>query len=165
MNKHDKPNIVLIGMPGSGKSTIGKLLAERCGKTFVDADEEIIALAGKSIPDIFAREGEDAFRTLETWVLEKLGKQSGLVIATGGGCVTKKRNYPLLHQNATIIWLKRTLELLPTDGRPLSQSCSLAQMYAEREPLYRSFADAVIDNNGDITDTITQIFNQLEVIA
>ena len=158
-------NIVLIGMPGCGKSTIGKLLAERCGKTFVDADEEIIALAGKSIPDIFAREGEDAFRTLETWVLEKLGKQSGLVIATGGGCVTKKRNYPLLHQNATIIWLKRTLELLPTDGRPLSQSCSLAQMYAEREPLYRSFADAVIDNNGDITDTITQIFNQLEVIA
>lgn len=158
-------NIVLIGMPGCGKSTVGKLLAEKAGKKFVDADEEIIGLAKKTIPDIFAQDGEDTFRDLETRVLEKLGKQSGLVIATGGGCVTKQRNYPMLHQNATIVWLKRPLELLPTDGRPLSQSGNLARMYAEREPLYDTFADVAIDNTGNLSDTVTQILNQLEAIS
>lgn len=158
-------NIVLVGMPGCGKSTIGKLLSEKMGKRFVDADAEIIALAGKPIPDIFSQDGEAVFRELETRVLSQLGKQSGLVIATGGGCVTQERNYPLLHQNGRIIWLKRTLELLPTDGRPLSQSGSLARMYVEREPLYNAFADIVIDNSGNIFNTATLILEQLEAIS
>lgn len=158
-------NIVLVGMPGCGKSTIGKLLSEKYGKSFVDADEEIIALAGKTIPDIFSQEGEAAFRELETRVLEKLGKQSGLVIATGGGCVTKKQNYPLLHQNATIIWLKRPLELLPKDGRPLSQAGNLAQMYAVREPLYHAFADISIENCGKPEETVSLIMKKLEAIS
>ncbi len=106
-------NIVLIGMPGCGKSTIGALLAEKSGKRFVDADIEIARLAGKSIPTIFAEDGEAAFRALETEVLSHLGRQSGLVIATGGGCVTQKRNYPLLHQNGILVWLHRELDLLP----------------------------------------------------
>ena len=150
-------NIVLIGMPGCGKSTIGQALAEHLGKTFVDADEEIVHLAGKSIPEIFADGGETLFRELESNVLAEYGKQSGLVIATGGGCVTRERNYPLLHQNGKIVWLKRDLDLLPTDGRPLSMSHPLASMYAVREPLYQAFSDFVIDNNSSIDQVVTSI--------
>ena len=150
-------NTVLIGMPGCGKSTVGRLLAEKCGKQFVDADEKIVELAGKSIPDIFAQDGEEVFRALETRALAELGKKSGLVIATGGGCVTRERNYPLLHQNGRIFWLKRDISLLPTEGRPLSQSRRLEEMYAVRKPLYEQFADHIIDNNGSAQQTIEAI--------
>ena len=155
-------NIVLIGMPGCGKSTVGKAMAERLGKIFVDSDEEIISLAGKPIPAIFADDGERVFRDWETRALENLGKKSGLVIATGGGCVTKKHNYPLLHQNGTIFWLKRDLNKLPTDGRPLSQANKLADMYEIRRPLYAAFADYEIDNDGALDDTIAQIMEVLK---
>ena len=155
-------NIVLIGMPGCGKSTIGRLLAEACGKTYVDADAEIVALAGKPIPEIFAQDGEAVFRELETEVLKRLGKESGLVIATGGGCVTQQRNYPLLHQNGQIIWIKRPLGLLPTEGRPLSQSGKLAQMYDVRKPLYAAFADFSVDNNGTPEETVASILEKRE---
>lgn len=157
-------NIVLIGMPGCGKSTIGKLLAAKCGKTFVDTDAEITAIAGKSIPNIFDQDGEEVFRGLETSVLEKLGKQSGLVIATGGGCVTQPGNYSLLHENGTIIWLKRPLESLATIGRPLSQSGKLAEMYDLRRPMYASFADITAENTGTPDETVSLILKQLEVL-
>ena len=150
-------NIILIGMPGCGKSTVGRLLAEQTGKEFVDADKKIAQLAGKSIPEIFAQDGEEVFRSFETKALEELGKRSGLVIATGGGCVTKARNYPLLHQNGTIIWLKRDLDQLPTDGRPLSQANDLTMMYETRKPMYEAFADYAIDNNDSVTDTVRAI--------
>ena len=140
-------NIILIGMPGCGKSTIGKLLAEKLGKTFVDADEELVKTYRMNIPAIFAAEGESGFREKETAVLENLGKRAGLVIATGGGCVTRERNYPLLHQNGTIFWLHRDLDRLPSDGRPLSQVTKMEDMYHIRKPLYESFADHAIDNN------------------
>ena len=156
-------NIVLIGMPGCGKSTIGKLLAERTGHSFVDADSEIVRISGKSIPDIFAEDGEAVFREWETKVLKELGKQSGLVIATGGGCVTQSRNYEPLHQNGKIIWIQRNLENLPTDGRPLSQNNSLEQMYRIRKPLYESFADYIIENDCDPADAVNQILHILEV--
>ena len=154
-------NIVLVGMPGCGKSTIGKLLAERTGKTFVDCDLEIEKIAKKSIPCIFAEDGESVFRDLETQVLTELGKQSGLVIATGGGCVTEMRNYPLLHQNGRIIWLQRDISNLPTCGRPLSQKQALNQMYEERAPYYTYFADHSIENNSTIADAVNAV---LEVI-
>lgn len=155
-------NIVLIGMPGCGKSIVGKALAERLNRTFVDTDAEIVKLAGKSIPEIFADDGEAVFRDYETQVLSDLGKRSCLVIATGGGCVTKERNYRLLHQNSSIFWLKRDLTLLPTDGRPLSQSNKLADMYEIRRPMYESFSDCIIDNNGVLSDTLSAITDHLE---
>ena len=118
-------NIALVGMAGCGKSSIGRLLAKETNKEFVDSDAQIERLAGKTIPEIFAQDGEEEFRRLETQVLSELGKRSGLVIATGGGCVTRERNYPLLHQNSRIIWLQRCPARLPTEGRPLSQRTDL----------------------------------------
>ena len=159
---HQMKNIVLIGMPGCGKSTIGTLLAEKLGRTLADADEKIIALAGKSIPEIFAQEGESVFRNWETQALTELGKQSGLVIATGGGCVTQKRNYPLLHQNGYLVWLERDWSKLPTDGRPLSQANDLGKMYAARKPLYEAFADIRVENAGTPEETVQHILNALE---
>lgn len=156
-------NTILIGMPGSGKSTIGKHLANYLGKTFVDADKEIEETAQITIPEIFAQYGEQGFREMETAVLEKLGKKSGLVIATGGGCVTRQENYPLLHQNGRIYWLQRDIDTLPTDGRPLSKSCNLWDMYVQRKPLYTSFADYIINNNGSTDDAIARI-RELEIV-
>ena len=144
--EQDMGNIVLIGMPGCGKSTVGQILSAKTGRPLVDSDAAIVARAGKFIPEIFAQDGEEVFRELETSVLEDLGKRSGLIIATGGGCVTKARNYPLLHQNARIFWIQRDLNALATDGRPLSQTNSLEQMYQTRAPLYAAFADFCVDN-------------------
>lgn len=154
-------NIILIGMPGSGKSTVGQLLAQQLGHRFVDADTEIVATAGMTIPEIFAQSGEEGFRTIETQVLSELGKQSGLVIATGGGCVTQERNYPLLHQNGTIFCLTRDLEKLPTHGRPLSQKGSLEEMYHIRKPMYERFADYTVDNNASPEQCAAQIRDYL----
>lgn len=155
-------NIVLIGMPGCGKSTVSAALAQALNRTAVDADAEIERLAGKTIPQIFAQDGEEAFRRWETEALKTLGKQSGLIIATGGGCVTKAQNYPLLHQNGILFWLQRDLEQLPTDGRPLSQSSKLSEMYRIRKPMYEAFADHRVSNNGPVEETVAAIVNILE---
>ena len=157
-------NIALVGMAGCGKSTLGRALAKETGKKFVDADAEVEDLAGKSIPEIFAQEGEEMFRRMETTVLAELGMESGLVIATGGGCVTREENYPLLHQNSRIIWLDRCPARLPTEGRPLSQKTHPAKLYEMRKPLYKAFADATVDNNGTKGETVTEILNLLEVL-
>ena len=154
-------NIVLIGMPGCGKTTVGKLLANKLGRAFVDTDVEIEKLAGMSIPDIFATEGESCFRKIETEVLQNLGKASGFIIATGGGCVTRQENYSHLHQNGTIVWLQRCISNLPTEGRPLSQANKLAEMYQRRKPMYEAFCDYIINNDGDPADTAEQILDLL----
>ena len=142
-------NLVLVGMPGSGKSTLGKILAAKTGRRFVDADAEIEKAAGMSIPDIFAQEGEDGFRKRETAVLEKWGMEAGLVLATGGGCVTREENTPILRQNGAIFWIKRDIEALPREGRPLSKGADLAAMYAKRRPLYEKIADITVENRGE----------------
>ena len=148
-------NVILIGMPGSGKTTVGRRLAEKMGRRFIDADDEIRIEAGMSIPEIFEKEGEAGFRARETAVLEKLGKESGLVIATGGGAVTREENYPLLRQNGVLVHILRDIEALPKAGRPLSQNADLHKMYAVRAPLYAHFADAAVENSGDI-ETVTE---------
>lgn len=155
-------NIILIGMPGCGKSTIAAQLSSKLRRPFADADAQVEQLAGKTIPDIFAEDGETVFRELETKALESLGKQSGMIIATGGGCVTQERNDPLLHQNGMIFWLDRSIDLLPTEGRPLSMSNKLSDLYFIRKPLYQSFADFRIDNNGSTEETIDSILACLE---
>ncbi len=155
-------NIILIGMPGCGKSTIGKLVADALHKEFVDADESIEAAAGCSIADIFQQQKETGFRKIETQVLSQLGKRSALVIATGGGCVTRDENLPLLRQNGRIIWIKRDIHILPTDGRPLSMANDLSQMYSIRQPMYEKFADLTICNDTSAQDAAAKIIGLLE---
>ena len=155
-------NIILIGMPGSGKSTIGAMLAQATGRQFIDADAYLVEKAGRPIADIFANDGEDAFRQLETEVLQELGKRSGLVISTGGGCVTRPENYPLLHQNGTIFRLCRDLDKLPIDGRPLMKTTAKTDMFRIRDPLYKRFADHEIDNNTTLEATVAAIVRKLE---
>ena len=150
-------NIILIGMPGCGKSTIGAELSKRLGRKFIDADQHLVTKVGKSIPDIFSQNGEEAFRRLETEVLSELGKQSGIVLSTGGGCITRPENYGSLHQNGMIIWIKRPIDDLATDGRPLSQKNSLQEMYILREPLYQAFCDEIVQN----TDTPTAVMQKI----
>lgn len=154
-------NVVLIGMPGCGKSSVCKCLAAVLQRECIDADSEIEARAGISIPDIFKIYGQAYFRKLESEVLRDLGKRSGLVIATGGGCITVDENYSHLHQNGLIIWLKRPLDRLPTDGRPLSQAGKLQEMFESRAPLYERFADCSVDNIGSLSETVDSILSVL----
>ena len=154
-------NVMLIGMPGSGKSTVGAALAESLGRRFVDVDERIVELAGCSIPEIFAKDGEEGFRQIEHQALCEVSKESGLVIATGGGVVTRPENLDPMRQNSLIVWLLRDTALLPKDGRPLSQANSLTEMFKVREPLYRAAADCIADNNGSLEDTVKQILEAM----
>ena len=154
-------NIVLVGMPGCGKSSIGTLLAEKLDRPFLDADAEIEKAAGMPIPDFFKLYGEAAFRDLESRVLAELGKRSGAVIATGGGAVLREENYAALHQNGTIVWLTRDLARLPIDGRPVSQATSLDALFAARKARYERFADHIIDNNGAPDETVRAILEAL----
>lgn len=144
-----KDNLIFIGMPGSGKSTVGRILAERLGRPFVDCDTELEKHLGMTAGDYILKAGEEDFRAQETAMLAQLGKESGLVIATGGGCVTRPENYPLLHQNGTMIFLERELSKLPKKGRPLSLRGNLQDMYTIRLPMYRRFADLIVPNDGD----------------
>ena len=140
-------NTVLIGMPGAGKTLIGGEIAARMGKKFVDIDDMIVEHEGMSVPEIFAQKGEAHFRKVETQMLEKACIQSGLVIGTGGGIVKKKINYNIIKQNGVVIWVKRDLDKLETEGRPLSMSVSLEQLWEERKDAYAYWSDFYINNN------------------
>lgn len=139
-------NIILVGMPGCGKTTVGSLLAEKLSRELVDTDALIQEIAGKKIPDIFSEDGEEVFRQLEHKAIQAAGKKSGVIIATGGGAVTRRENYAPLHQNGKIVFITRDTSALAKDGRPLSLSGNLSEMYEKRLPLYREFCDFEVAN-------------------
>ena len=146
--KQQMGNIVLIGMPGTGKSLIGKLLAELTGKTLQDTDAKIEEEAKMTIPEIFEKEGESGFRDRESAICKKLGKERNLIIATGGGAILRPENVDALRQNGTLVHITRSIDKLPTRGRPLSQNIeTLKKMEAQRMPLYKSAADITFRNN------------------
>lgn len=155
-------NIVIIGMPGSGKTTVSNRLGELLGRRVCDTDAEIVSRAGMSIPGIFEKFGEEHFRRLETEVMADVGKQGSLIISTGGGCITRTENYPLLHQNGTIVWIKRDIDRLERDGRPISMKSDLNELYLKRRDLYERFADICVDNNGCIDETVSFITEALK---
>lgn len=158
MLRQQMTNIVLVGMPGCGKTSVGAVLAELTGREAIDLDAWVVKHAGRSIPEIFAQEGEAAFRALEREAVAETGKLSGKILLTGGGVVKDGRNHAPLRQNGRIYHLVRDLNTLPTDGRPLSERADLAAMWAERAPLYARFGDVELDNNGSLADTAAAIW-------
>lgn len=158
----DRCNIVLIGMPSAGKTTIGKMLEEKLGKKFFDLDDMIIAKAGKSIPEIFQESGEAGFRAIETEVAIEASKMNNKIIATGGGVVKHKVNMDFLRLNGITIFIDRDIDkLISSDpNRPLSSSKqALQQMYKERYPLYQKYAAYIAVNNANIEETVDDIVN------
>jgi len=150
-------NILLIGMPSSGKSTVGAALANQTRRTFCDTDVMLEEQTGRTIPAIIAQDGLAAFRALESNVLAQAGMQSGTVIATGGGIVTIADNLPLIRQNSVCVFLNRDPARLSTKGRPLSQQYGVETLYRERLPLYRAWCDLEVDSNQSIPQAVQTI--------
>lgn len=155
-------NIVLVGMPGCGKTTVGKALAEQLNRPFFDADEEILKRTGKSAEAWIEACGEAVFRQKETEVLESLCKQSGTVIATGGGAVTVPKNADILRQNSIVFFINRDVSALPVEGRPLSKATALSEMYEVRLPMYRSVCDYEIAADGSVEAVVRRILEELQ---
>lgn len=155
----NKMNIVLIGMPASGKTTVGRLLAERLSKVFEDTDNLIVETANKPIPQIFAESGEKVFRELESNVIYEISKENGKIIATGGGAVLNKENINNLKGNGRVYFIDRPLDLLvTTNDRPLSSNrADLEKRYNERYTLYTEYADVIIDGSGTVEEVAKRI--------
>lgn len=158
----DMKNIVLIGMPGSGKSSIGTFLAEKTGREFLDTDEEAEKIAGLSPAEIIKTQGEKSFRKIENDAVKSICKLSGKIIATGGGVVTNDDNFDAIRQNSTVFFINRDISALPTDNRPLSQKNSLDDMFKIRLPLYRKFCDFEIDGNSTIEEVAQRILERID---
>lgn len=159
-----KENVVLTGMPGSGKSTVGAILAASLGRTLVDTDAEIVRAAGMPITEIFASRGEAGFRDLESEVIAEVSKRTGIVIATGGGAILRDENVRKLKQNGKIFFLDRALsDIVPTDDRPLSRDGeALKKRYDERYPRYIATADIAVPVLGTAQDAANSIRKELE---
>lgn len=162
----ERSNLVLIGMSGGGKTVLGKLAAKKLGKTFVDTDKEIVKRIGMPIADFFAKEGEPAFRKIETEVLHDFSSQNNLVISTGGGIVKNPLNVEYLKRNGRIVWLKRDADLLQSgNGRPLApDKAATLKLYKERLPLYTAAAEAIAENNGTAEEGLNAILAAYESI-
>ena len=150
-------NIVLIGMPGCGKSAVAEALGKALGREVLDTDAYIETHTGFTPEQLITMQGESAFRTHETEAVRELGSAFGAIVATGGGAVLHEENYAPLHQNGVIFWLRRDLDKLERDGRPLSRAGNLNAMYEMREKRYLRFADYIIDNNRSLEDTVEDI--------
>ena len=157
--RSEKRNIVLIGMPGSGKSSIGRQLAAEYGRQFIDTDQLIEENTGESIPQIFADRGETAFRKLETEAVRQAGRASRSIISTGGGVILNNENMLALKSTGLLFWIRRQVDDLEINsGRPLSRSVrDNRDLYEKREPLYRHWADHIIDNDGSLAEAVGRI--------
>lgn len=157
----DAENIVLIGMPGCGKSTVGKFIAQLSGRKIVDVDRYIFAHTGRHPADIITSRGEAEFRRVETQALREICARGGQIVTTGGGCVTVPENYGILHQSGRIYRVDRPLEELSTHGRPLSAGGleGLRAMYKTRDPLYAGFADVTVKNDGTLDECARKIWS------
>ncbi|MBQ9161864.1 MAG: shikimate kinase [Clostridia bacterium] len=160
--RRSSENIILVGMPGSGKTTVGEILSQRLSREFIDTDEMIVQRVGMDIPTIFEKHGEEKFRLIEEAVCADVGKMSGKIISTGGGAVTRPANRYSLRQNSVIVFLERELSLLPTDGRPLSEKSRLAKMLDIRLPMYLDFSDVRVNNDSAPEDTADKILQILD---
>jgi len=156
----DTKNIIMIGMPGCGKSTVGGRIARSLGRPFFDADDEFTKMHGITPADAINTLGEDKFREMEHQTLCALGKESGTVIACGGGVVTRDHNYGVLHQNGSIVYLRRDLTKLSTEGRPLSQGRRLEELYEARRAAYERFADFTVDST-EVPDATAAIIIEM----
>ena len=141
-------SIALIGMPGCGKTSVGRALAEITGRQLIDTDERIRQEIGMPIPEYFARFGEPAFRKIESRILAEAAKESRAVIATGGGIVTVPENRRSLLRNCQVVYLRRSLDQLPDFGRPVTQKTGVEALFAQRKALYEGWADDIVDNVG-----------------
>ncbi len=164
--RKEQLNVALIGMPSCGKTTIGRALADRLGKRFVDLDEEIVRAAGRSIPDLFAAEGEDGFRAREAEQTARFAREGRQVLSCGGGVVKRPENLRALRQNGVVLFIDRPLDALTVGGgRPLSTSAEvLKTMEAQRRPLYLAAADAVIPNETTVADAVAAALEALDAI-
>ena len=147
--------VALVGMPGCGKSTIAQAVAQELGRACVDLDAEIEREAGKSIPEIFAQEGEAAFRAAETRAARQFSRENA-VLATGGGCVLRAENAQALRANSLVVWLKRAIDQLPREGRPLSVG-NLYEMEQKRAPYYLAASDVQIENQGSVEEVAAAV--------
>ncbi len=161
----EKQNIVLVGMPSCGKTTVGTALANRTGRRLIDTDAEIVSRIGMPIADFFRKEGEAAFRDVEAQVISDLSEESGCIIATGGGAVLRKENVQAMKKNGFVVFLDRPLEqLLVTDDRPLSSGRdALARLYEVRYPIYCSAADLHLPSNGSVEETVQSLVKELQL--
>ena len=164
--RKEQLNVALIGMPSCGKTTIGRALADRLGKRFVDLDEEIVRAAGCSIPDLFAAEGEDGFRAREAEQTARFAREGRQVLSCGGGVIKRPENLRALRQNGVVLFIDRPLDALTVGGgRPLSTSAeALKAMEAQRRPLYLAAADAVIPNETTVADAVVAALEALDAI-
>lgn len=160
--RQEMQNIVLIGMAGCGKSTVGKILSELTDKAFADTDEEVEKTEKRTIPEIFDGDGEEYFRKAEAEAVKNAGREKSLVIATGGGAVTREENYYPLRQNGIVVFINRDTEQLSADGRPLSQKFGVNELFRKRLPLYRKFADIEINGNNTPEENAKLILKELE---
>lgn len=156
-------NVALIGMPGSGKTSAGRNLAELCGRTFVDMDVNFSERFGRTPAEVIETDGEQAFRSMETQALSEVAKGSGLVISCGGGVVTRPENRDLLRQNSTVVMVDRRLDQLSSKGRPISKSRGIEALAAERMPLYRAWADEVVTCTGSARGDAQEIMHRLSL--
>lgn len=161
--RHEKENIILIGMPGVGKTTVGKALGEEMGRTCVDVDHELEKEIG-DISTYITEQGEPAFREKEAEMIAKFGTQTGLIISTGGGCVTVPKNFAHLRQNGRIYQLTQPVENLSTSGRVLSSGGieRLRELEATRTPMYESFAQCIVEHNRNAPETVAAILEDFE---